>query len=346
MNKDTLAKSFILLLLAGILYLCYQIYRPFLVDIIAAAILSTIFYRPFEWIAVKFGNRRNLAALVTCLLIALVVIIPLANFLVYVAQRSAEAYDTLRDYIASRDIGDVSNWPLMDRFNTLGLSQETVNATLLQAANQVKDWLATGAGTLIKGTTNFFVSLFLIFFTMFFFFVDGQGMLRKLMSWTPLPNKYDEAIFEKFKNVSYSTIVSAFLTAIAQGLIGGLGFLVVGLPAFFPTIAMALLSLMPYIGAGIIWFPSALYLLFVGKIWQGIFLLIWGFAVISTVDNLIKGYIIKGKSHVHPIFIIFSIFGGIALFGFWGVFFGPLIISLAVTILHIYEVEFGIGEKN
>ena len=116
--------------------------------------------------------------------------------------------------------------------------------------------------------------------------------------------------------------------------------MIVGLPAFFPGLLMGFLALLPYIGTGFIWFPAGIYLLVIGKIWQGIFMLIWGFGVISTVDNAIRAYMIKGKAEVHPIFVIFSLLGGISLFGFWGILFGPLIISLAVTIMHIYELEY------
>jgi predicted PurR-regulated permease PerM len=103
---------------------------------------------------------------------------------------------------------------------------------------------------------------------------------------------------------------------------------------------MAFLSLLPYFGSGLVWFPVSIYLLVTGQIWQGIFLMAWGMALVGTIDNLIRAYLIKGKAQVHPIFVIFSILGGIILFGFWGIVFGPLFISLAVTILHIYEMEY------
>jgi len=90
----------------------------------------------------------------------------------------------------------------------------------------------------------------------------------------------------------------------------------------------------------LIWLPVGIYLLIAGQIWQGIFLLTWGGLIVSMIDNLIRAYIIKGKAQVHPIFIIFSILGGISLFGFWGIIFGPLIISLAATVMHIYETEY------
>jgi len=109
---------------------------------------------------------------------------------------------------------------------------------------------------------------------------------------------------------------------------------------------MGFLSLLPYIGAGFVWFPAGIYLLFIGKIWQGVFLLIWGIFAVSMIDNVVRAYIIKGKAQIHPILIILSILGGISLFGFWGVFLGPLIISIAITVFHIYELEYKWHKKQ
>lgn len=103
---------------------------------------------------------------------------------------------------------------------------------------------------------------------------------------------------------------------------------------------MAFLSLIPYIGSSIFYVPAAIYLILTGQLWLGIFILVWCIIVVSNIDEIIRAHIIKGKSEVNPIFIVFSIIGGISLFGFWGVIVGPLIISLVITIFHIYELEY------
>ena len=177
-------------------------------------------------------------------------------------------------------------------------------------------------------------------FIMFFFFLDGERMAGKLKDWMPLPREHSEKIFEKFREVSYSTVLATFVTAIAQALLAGIGFFIVGIPVFLLSILTAFFSLIPYMGSGIVWFPVGAYLLLTGNIWEGVFILLWGAILISFADNIIRAYVIKGKSGAHPLFIIFSILGGIVLFGFWGVIIGPLVISLALTILHIYESEY------
>lgn len=341
MEKQIVSKAFLIFLIIVIVYAVFRVFQPFIDEILVATILVSVFYAPYEYLTKKFKEHKRLAALVMCILVALLVILPLVNFIAYAAQRSIDGYGRTVEYINNIQVDSSRYGNYLDRFNTLGIGKETVKDVAVDVVKKVNDWLVGGATSFIKSTTGFFISLVLIIFTMYFFFVDGKNMIEKIMYWTPFPNKYDKEIFKKFRDVSYSTMISTFVTAFIQGLIGAIGFFVVGLPAFFAGIAMGLLALLPYIGSAFVWFPSGIYLLVVGKIWQGIFLLAWGAGVVSTIDNIIRAYIIKGKAQVHPIFIIFSILGGIALFGFWGIIFGPLIISLAVTVLHIYELEYG-----
>ncbi len=353
MEKQAISKYFLIFLIIAVVYFCYLIFKPFLGGLLIATMLVTLFYTPYEQLVKLFRGRRNIASLTMCLLIILLIILPLVNFLTYTAQRSVDAYGDVVEFINAGGLdliaSKIVNSPVTSFISSLGLSRETIQGFLMSKVDLAKVWvtssagiltLVSGASGLIAGTANFLISIVIIIFSMFFFFADGRKMVEKLMYWTPLPNKYDRAIFKKFKDVSSSTMISTFVTAIAQGLIGAIGFLIVGFPIFFASIIMAFVSIIPYIGTALVWAPIGLYLLVIGNIWQGIFIIIWGAVVIGNSDNLIRAYLIKDKAEVHPLFIVFSILGGLSLFGFWGIIFGPLIISLAVTILHIYEMEY------
>lgn len=339
MNKFLTSKVFITAMVIIILIACYLIFKPFLVEILVAMVLVSIFYRPYEWLVSKIKSKkvgRQIASLIMCLLVVLIIIIPLTNLIIIAAQKSVLAYADTIKFLNEADW----NGAILEKAHLFGISKENLQGAIVEVAKKSSNWLVSGAASLLKGTTNFLISLILIIFTMFFFFVDGKTMLEKVMHWTPLPNKFDKEIFKKFRDVSYSTFVSTFVVAIVQGFLGALVFVIVGLPAFFAGIAMAFLSILPYVGAFIVWFPVGIYLLVTGQIWQGVFMLLWGVIVVSNIDNIIRAYMIKGKAEMHPIFVIFSILGGIVLFGFWGVVIGPLVISIAVTIMHIYELEY------
>lgn len=342
----SLTKPFLLILLGLVLIGCYFVFRPFLTEILVAAILVSIFYTPYLKLTNFLKGRQNLAALLMCLFLVMLIIIPTVRLVIYAGQQSVTAYAQAVNFFNSHSInGVIQPSALPDKlFGSFNLAQYYDNQTFknifLDILKQSSNWLLSGATMLVKGTTSFIVSLFVIIVTMFFFFVDGKKMLERLMYLSPLPNAYDKEIFQKFRTVSYTTILSTFVTASAQGLVGAIGFAVVGFPAFLAGVIVALLSLLPYLGSMIFYVPVGLYYLLVGKIWQGIFILLWGAIIIGNIDNIIRAYMIKGKAQVNPIFVVFSILGGIVLFGFWGVVLGPLIISIAVTIFHIYELEF------
>ncbi|HOD87062.1 MAG: putative inner membrane protein [Parcubacteria group bacterium ADurb.Bin115] len=342
----SLTKPFLLILLGLVLVGCYFIFKPFLTEILVAAILVSIFYTPYLKLIKFLKGRQNLAALLMCFFLVILIIIPTVRLVIYAGQQSATAYAQAINFFNSHSVnGVIQTSALPDKLlGTINFSQYYNNDTFknffLDVFKQLSNWLLSGATMLVKGTTNFIISLFIIIITMFFFFVDGKKMLERFMYLSPLPNVYDREIFQKFRAVSYTTILSTFVTAAAQGLVGAIGFAIVGFPAFLAGMLVALLSLLPYIGSMIFYVPMGVYYLLVGKIWQGIFILLWGMIVISNIDNIIRAYMIKGKAQVNPIFVVFSILGGIALFGFWGVVIGPLIISIAVTIFHIYELEF------
>ena len=346
MSKN-LTKPFLLSLVLLVLVGCYLIFRPFLTEIFVAMIMVSIFYRPYEYFVKRFKGYRNLAALLMCVLLALVILVPAIRIVTYAGQKSVVAYSQAVEFFNANSVSNVLS---SDTFSSGALKylnleelvskNETFKNFFLDILKRSSNWVVSGATIAVKETTNFIVSLALIILAMFFFFVDGKRMLKKLMYLSPLPNRYDEEIFRKFRAVSYTTFVSTFVTAGAQGVIGAIGFAIVGFPALLAGILVALLSLIPYVGSMIFYIPVGLYYLLIGNIWQGIFILLWGFLIIGTTDNILRAYMIKGKAEVNPVFVLFAILGGIALFGFWGVVLGPLIVALAVTIFHIYEMEF------
>lgn len=353
MNNFSLSRAFLILLLLIVGIGCYLVFKPFLGEFLIAVILVTTFYTFYDRLLKILKGRRKIASLVLVSAIILLIIVPLANFVVYTGQRVVEAYSDSAEYFNEENLHNViegvAGNSLVKKVLFFAHHEDGLTGYLYAKAEVVKNWFLSGSFNeyIIKGTTgiltstaNTVVSILIVIFCMFFFFVDGERMMQKLMHLTPLPNKYDKAIFKKFKDVSFSVVLSTFITALAQGLIGAVGFLIIGFPVFFPSFAMAFASIIPYVGTALIWAPISVYLLFTGQIWQGIFLIIWGAVVVGNSDNLLRTFLIKDKAEVHPLFVFFSILGGLSLFGFWGLIYGPLIISLAVTILHIYEMEY------
>ncbi|PKM91728.1 hypothetical protein CVU82_00790 [Candidatus Falkowbacteria bacterium HGW-Falkowbacteria-1] len=339
MKSNNLAKPFLIFLLILAVVACYFIFKPFLIEIIISAVLVSFSYRPFLWLTKFFKGKKIAAALVMSLLFLLIVIIPISNLIIFSGKKSLVAYSETAKFINNADVNLKNS--VLSKLDFINFEDANVKNFILETTKIIRDWIGKGATLIVKGTTSFLVSLIMIVLTMFFFYIDGEKMVEKIKHWSPLPNKYDVEIFKKFREVSYAAVISTFATAGVQGVVGAIGFMIVGLPSFYAGILIAFFSLIPYIGSMIIYIPVGIYLIVVGEIFKGVFILAWGFIIIGNTDNLLRAYLLKGKSNINPIFIIFALMGGIALFGFWGLIIGPLILALTSTIFHIYELEYG-----
>ena len=338
-----MSRAFLIILVIASLTACFFVFRPFFSEILIAAIFATIFYKPYEWLARKLGNRRKISAFLMCLLAVLVIIVPLANLIVFGAREAVVAYSQATDFFNRTDWNNLVQNVHIGGVSLSGQEIQTLGLDLVQKST---NWIVSGAASIITSTTSFIISLFFILLAMFFFFLDGKRMLNKIMYWTPLPNKYDREIFKKFQNVSLSFLLSILAVAFAQGMVCWIGFLIVNfvfglsLPAFFAGLGAGFFSFLPLFGAGLVWFPTAVYLMFTGNLFAGIFLLLWGFLLVSTIDNVVRPLVLRKDIGINPVLVMFAIFGGIALFGFWGIAIGPLIVSVTIAIMHIYEEEY------
>jgi len=345
MTKN-LTKPFILILVVLVSVGSYLVLKPFLTEIFISAILVSIFYKPYLNFSKFLKGHNQLAAVLMCLLLLVLIILPTIKFIAYAAGQSISAYNTTVSFFNNHTINDLLKSDFLNRgalsylnISSYNFDNNTFQDTVLSILQQSSNWLLSGASTILKGTTDFVISLVLIIITMYFFFVDGKKMLIRIMNLTPWPQKYNEELFHKFQVVSRSTFLSNFAAAAAQGIVGAIGFGIIGFPPFLAGVLVALLSLFPF-GPTVFYIPMAIYYLLSGDIWQGIFIFLWGLLVIGTIDNVVRAWMIKDEAEINPIFVLFSILGGIVLFGFWGIVLGPLVVALAVTVLHIYELEF------
>jgi predicted PurR-regulated permease PerM len=336
--NTTLSKAFTLIILAVILYLLFLIFRPFLREIIFAAILATILHPWYQKLLNKLKGRANIASFIMSFLILLLIIIPLMNVGYFLAQQSIEAYQNAQQVF--KNLPQQINWQVLNIFNLNQDYISIIQEIAFDVISYLRDILVNWASSFVKTTSQLAGSLILVILTTFFIFRDGKKILHYLMELTPLPSKYDKLIFNKFKDVSYSVILGEFGAAFAQTILALIGFIIVGLPSFILALLIFLTAFIPYIGTIIIWLPVIIYLFLTGQLWQGLFLIIWSIVVVGLSDNVIRPYLIKGKIKVHPLVVFFSIIGAIVVFGFWGVVIGPLIVAMAVVIFDIYKLEF------
>jgi predicted PurR-regulated permease PerM len=214
--------------------------------------------------------------------------------------------------------------------------------------------VAAHGAAVVASFANIVIGFFMMLLAAWFFYTEGEVLVRELIYLSPLPDEYDEEIAQRFRGVVDATFRGQVLTALAQGAVTGVGLMIAGVPApvLWGAVA-ALFSLIPMVGAAAVWIPATIYLFIAASITDGgyghaIFLLIWGIAAVSLVDNLIRPWAMKSGTNMNAIVLFFSIIGGISAFGFVGILLGPLVFALLVTVAHIYKNFFraNLGTQN
>jgi len=321
-----------------VIYLCYLIFQPFLTYIFIAGAVSVTFYRPYKKLLGMLNGRKNLAAGLTCLGILLMVVVPMITFIGYLSKSSIDAYTSLSGSIVT-EVPHGLTEIVGENFQNLDI-ETFVQEQFGTIVTNFNKWLVGSVTAIVQGATEVVTGLLIVMMTTFFLLRDGKRLFEWVIHLTPLADEYDREIFNKFREVSYSALVSTVVTGVAQGIVAGVAYIIVGVPFLLLTFATIFASFIPFVGASLVWGPIVIYLLLTQMWWQAAFLTAWGVIVVGLVDNLMRPLLMQGKTQVHPMILFFAIFGGIVFFGFWGIIFGPLIISIALTLLHIYEIEY------
>jgi predicted PurR-regulated permease PerM len=338
-------QSFLLLLLAVTLAFAW-ILQPFYGAILWAIVAAVIFAPLNRELLKRMGGRSNLAASVTVLIIIAMVILPLAMIAASLTREVANLYAKVQSgeynfgsYV-QRVFDALPGWAtgLLDRFDLTNLAA-------------VRDWLASG---LMKGgqvlapqalsigmnTFDFLIGLGIMLYLLFFLLRDGKALAERIKGVIPLGADQKTALFTKFADVVRATVKGGILVAMAQGALGGLAFWFLGIHApLLWAVLMGFLSLLPAIGAGLVWIPVAIYLLATGSVWQGVSLIAYGVLVIGLVDNLLRPFLVGKGTKLPDYVVLISTLGGIEVFGLNGFVIGPLIAAIFMVTWEIFSVS-------
>ncbi len=333
--------SFLTVIVIILLYFTYEIIGPYLLTIILAIVLSTITYPIYNFILKLFKQKEGLAAITSCFLVILIIVIPLFLLVFVIVDQAVDTVNSIQNQIDSGAI----NWKTVTNFIKekapfLNVDEAKIKTEALKIIGKVEGqfenvvkWLIGGVEAILSNLFKFFI----LFFSMFFFYKDGKNFLKKLTHLSPLPKSYEDRIANKFIDVSKSIFIGVFFTAIIQGVVGGVGFAIVGISPFLWALFLAFASIIPVIGTAIIWLPVGFVMIATGDVGSGVFLMIWCLVASLIIENIIKPLLIKGKTDMHPLIIFFSFLGGIGAFGLIGVILGPIIISILILLIDIYE---------
>jgi len=347
-SQRNLARLVLLVAALIVLYFVFQIFRPFLAAIAVAVVLSTLSYPLFEELVQRLGGRRGWAALVACLCLTLVIVVPFVILLIMLGQQVNQVYQQFEGILAKGDFNEFSTLadiPFLRRpvawlNSVVDLKRFDLVGNLAGLLKQASVFLLTHSTAIVTGLFNLIFDFFIMVVTMFFLFRDGHYLREELESLSPVSKRYTDLLSTTFREVARATVIGNLLTALAQGIASGIIFWSLGVSnaLFWGTIS-AFCSLVPVVGASIVWIPWALYLLLSGSIVKGILMIALQALVVGSLDNILRPLLMEGRMRMHTMIIFFSIMGGIAYFGVLGMVFGPIIVALGMTLLEVYKIE-------
>ncbi len=344
---------FLILCLATAFGFFVYIMSPFLTPIFAAAIFTVAFYPIFKALNKLFRGRSRLASFFTCFSVVVLILAPMVLTSLMLLGETTDLYRSVEEKFESGVFDNYLLWAeggyiydflydLIQRTEGIvDIESLDLRENILNMVQNISSFIGRNAATLFSSVTFLVVSLVVMLFSMYYFFKDGKKIVEKIGVISPLPSVYESELFAKIHSMVKAIVFGVFLTAILQGVAGGIGFAIAGLssPVFWGTI-MSFASLIPVVGTTLIWVPAVIILLALGNYGAAVFLLIWGTVVIGSVDNIIRPYLIGGKAKTYPLLTFVVILGGIFVMGFKGLIVGPLVLIILMSLLEIYQAEY------
>ncbi|MDP2107198.1 MAG: AI-2E family transporter [Desulfobulbaceae bacterium] len=346
---------FLLFLLVVVLGACVKVVADYAHALILAIILAIVFAPVHQVILRLTRGRRHVAALFSCLVLTLVVVLPLIFVGVSLIHQGVDSFNAIHAWVNAGEYQKLFALPLVIKVwavimpylpdmskiaSQLGGDPQPINQTVLDVTSLVGKFLVSQGGGIMGNFTAFIGHFFLLLFAFFFMIRDGEIIVRHLQHLIPMSSTHEKKILAKVHDVSRSVLLGTFLTALAQGAAGGVAFWITGLPGLFWGSMMAFAALIPFVGTALIWVPAAGYLVVLGRWEAAAFMAGWCVLVVGLLDNLIRPLFMKGAANMSPMLIFFALIGGINSFGLIGLLYGPLLFGLALVLLYIYEIEF------
>ncbi len=325
----------LLVLVAAATFLFLLILWPFFGAVCWAVFIAIVFWPMHRRFLQGSHGRRNMAAAASITVILLIVILPMAMIVASITQEASLLVEKMRSgeiqlsqYFV-RFLAALPEWArnMMHRFGLadLQLLQQKILATL-SASGQVLTSRVVGIGQV---TVDFIVAFFVMLYLLFFLFRDGEQLAQSIARAIPLHPQHTRRLLTQFATVVRATVKGNIVVALVQGALGGLAFSVLGVSgAALWGAVMALMSLLPAVGAALVWAPVALYFLFAGALVKGIGLALWGALVIGLVDNVLRPVLVGKDTRMPDYLVLVATLGGIVVFGLNGFVIGPVIAAM------------------
>jgi predicted PurR-regulated permease PerM len=338
-------KAFLLLIVAVSLAFAWIVW-PFYGAVLWGIVTTILFAPLYRRLTKAMGRRRNLAALSTVVIIVAIVILPLTLIGASLIQEASNVYGRMQSgeldlaRLFQQILEALPAWvtDLLDRFGLVSLIalQERVSDSVVKGSQ----FFAGQAVSIGLNTFDFIANLFVMLYLLFFLLRDEAALFARIKGAIPLRTEQKQALLLKFTVVIRATVKGDLLVALLQGALGGLIFWILGIGApLLWAVVMAFLSLLPVVGAGLVWLPVAVYFLATGALWQGLGLIAYGTLVIGLVDNFLRPILVGKDTKMPGYLVLISTLGGLAAFGLNGFVLGPMIAAMFIAAWDIFSAS-------
>lgn len=329
---------FLVVVLAALLPFLLQVAWPFLTSFILAAVLSIVMHPVKEWLSVRF-HRPGLATFLTTFATIFVVAIVFAFAGFTITQQLTAAYNAL-----SRRSLEEGGWPtlvthtadrVVDALSTrIPINKAAIRTELIDRMKGASGYLLNHVGAAVGGLTTIVLTLLLVAVFLYYLLRYGRDWIGRLAALTPLDPRTTASIFRTVNDSVVANVYGAFVAAVGQGLCLSLGFWVVGLrsPVLWGAIG-GLASIIPVVGAPLVWVPVVIAYLLMGSYWKVLVLGLWSAIVVGSIDNVLRSLVVGAREEQHPVIIGLAAIGGTYAFGALGLLLGPLVVSLVAALL-------------
>lgn len=325
-KRITVIVFFAILIL--ILYGVHEVFKPFYEAILWAVIGGVTFWPVNKKIRLLLGGRKSLSSLIAVAGVLLFFLVPAVFLIVSLVTQITYVYEKVYPQMPF----------ILDRLSQLiPFRDDFFRQKIMASVEDIGKVLIGYMGSVTGNALSVMFQIAVTVMILYFIFRDGEGFIVKLRSSSLIPDEDLDVFIRETGGVISAVLYGVIFTAMLQGILGGIGFWITGLPApvFFGAI-MFLLAIIPFAGTVLIWGPAAIYLIYYGMIGKGVFLIIWGLLAVGMIDNFLRPYFISKRLGFHVILSFIGIVGGMSAFGLSGVFLGPLLLALTIRLAEKY----------
>jgi predicted PurR-regulated permease PerM len=346
----------VLILLALAILALVWLFTPFIAYLFLSLLICISTFSSFVNLSQKYSKNR--AAILMTLLVTTLLILPLGYILLVSGIEITALINKLQNDFQMSEISRITDeiimgLPLSDSIREF--LDSSLRNNLESIAIAIKDFSIVILKSITKLSSQFIFFVIITIFSLYYFYIDGPSFIDKIKKVSPLDKKIDDLLLNQFSGLSLTLVGSVFLISITQGVAFAIGVMIVGLPALFFGVAMALASFIPVLGGVLVWLPLSIYLFATGESVNALIIIFFGAVLAGTlIDNFLRPIIIMKLSSSmnhksalnHTLITVLSTLAGIIKFGILGLFIGPIIAAMSITIFEIYQIQFGSPERS